>query len=185
MKPEDGPLQLYNWAEYVNPAVIKSFEKYGVEVELSTFSTIDEAVAKLASGAVGFDVFVPTQPYISLLVAGKILQPLNLSYVPNLRANVWPSLHNPWYDVGSRYTVPYTVYTTGIGWRNDFLPDYDPSKLPTHTRASGRPPTSPAASGCSTTSAKGSPWRCSATGSPTSTPTTRRTLDGASEALRN
>lgn len=130
MEPEDGPLQLYNWAEYVNPAVIKSFEKrYGVEVVLSTFSTVDEAIAKLAAGAVGFDVFVPTQPYISLLVAGKIIQPLNLSYVPNLRRNVWASLRSPWYDVGSRYTVPYTIFSTGIAWRNDLLPDYDPSKL--------------------------------------------------------
>ena len=130
IEAEGGPLKLYNWAEYINPPVIKSFEKrYGVEVELSTFSTIDEAVAKLASGAVGFDVFVPTQPFISMLVSGRILQPLNLSYIPNLHRNVWPSLVDPWYDRGSRYTVPYTIYTTGISWRNDFLPDYDPSKL--------------------------------------------------------
>jgi spermidine/putrescine transport system substrate-binding protein len=130
MEPEEGPLQLYNWAEYVNPAVMKSFEKrYGVSIELSTFSTLDEAIVKLASGAVQFDVFVPTQPFVSLLVAGKILQPLNHSYVPNLQRNVWPSLINPWYDQGARYTVPYTIYTTGISWRNDFLPDYDPSKL--------------------------------------------------------
>ncbi len=130
LEPEDGPLQLYNWAEYLNRSVIKSFEKrYGVGVELSTFSTIDEAIAKLAAGAVGYDVFVPTQPYIALLVAGKIIQPLNLSYVPNLRRNVWRSLQSPWYDVGSRYTVPYTVFSTGIAWRNDFLPDYDPGKL--------------------------------------------------------
>ena len=66
-----------------------------MDVELSTFSTIDEAIAKLASGAVGYDVFVPTQPFISMLVSGKILQPLNLSYVPNLRKNVWPSLVRP------------------------------------------------------------------------------------------
>jgi spermidine/putrescine transport system substrate-binding protein len=130
LEPESGPLQLYNWAEYVNEAVLKSFEKrYGVEVQLSTFSTLDEAVAKLAAGAVGYDVFVPTQPEISLLVAGKLIQPLNLNYVPNLRKNVWKMLQSPWYDVGSRYTVPYTVFSTGIGWRNDFLPDYDPSKL--------------------------------------------------------
>ncbi len=130
MEPEEGPLQLYNWAEYMNRAVVKSFEKkYGVGVELSTFATVDEAIAKLASGAVGYDVFVPTQPYIAMLVAGKIVQPLNLSYIPNLRKEVWRSLQSPWYDVGSRYTVPYTVFSTGIAWRNDFLPDYDPSKL--------------------------------------------------------
>lgn len=130
MEPEEGPLQLYNWAEYMNREVVKSFEKkYGVEVELTTFATIDEAIAKLATGAVGYDVFVPTQPYISLLVAGKIIQPLNLTYVPNLRKEVWTSLQSPWYDVGSRYTVPYTIFSTGIAWRNDFLPDYDPAKL--------------------------------------------------------
>jgi spermidine/putrescine transport system substrate-binding protein len=130
MKPEAGPLQLYNWAEYLNPTVIKSFEqKYGVDVEQSTFSTMDEAIAKLSSKAVQFDVFVPTLAYISLLVAGKIVQPLNHSYVPNLKANVWPSLADPWYDVGSRYTVPYTVYTTGIGWRNDKLPNFHPERL--------------------------------------------------------
>jgi spermidine/putrescine transport system substrate-binding protein len=128
LEPEAGPLQLFNWAEYLNVEVIKSFEKkYGVGVELSTFSTIDEAVAKLASGAVGYDVFVPTQPYISLLVAGKIVQPLNHTYIPNLRREVWRSLRSPWYDVGSRYTVPYTVFSTGIAWRNDYLPRYDPT----------------------------------------------------------
>lgn len=130
LEPEAGPLQLYNWSEYLNVTVVKSFEKkYGVGVELSTFSTIDEAVAKLASGAVGYDLFVPSQPALSLLVAGKIVQPLNLSYIPNLRGNVWPSLANPWYDPGSRYSVPYTVFTTGIAWRNDFLPNYQPAKL--------------------------------------------------------
>ncbi|MBS1892906.1 MAG: spermidine/putrescine ABC transporter substrate-binding protein, partial [Actinobacteria bacterium] len=130
LEPESGPLQLYNWAEYVNPAVLKSFEKrYGVGVEVSTFATLDEAVAKLAAGAVGYDVFVPTQASTTVLVAGKLIQPLNLSYVPNLRKNVWPSLRSPWYDVGSQYTVPYTLLSTGIAWRNDFLPDYDPTKF--------------------------------------------------------
>jgi spermidine/putrescine transport system substrate-binding protein len=130
LKPEAGPLQVYNWAEYLNPKVIKSFEqKYGVSVELSTFSTMDEAIAKLASKAVQFDVFVPTLPFISLLVAGRLIQPLNHSYVPNLAANVWPALVNPWYDQHARYTVPYTIYSTGIGWRNDKLPNFHPERM--------------------------------------------------------
>ena len=32
---------------------------------------------------------------------------------------MWPAFQNPWYDQQWRYTVPYTVYTTGIGWRTD------------------------------------------------------------------
>jgi spermidine/putrescine transport system substrate-binding protein len=130
LKPEAGPLQLYNWDQYINTDVVKAFEKkYGVKVQISTFTTIDEAVAKISSGTVQFDVFVPELVFLERLVVGKVLQPLNLSYVPNLQKNVWSSLHSPWYDVGARYTVPYTIYTTGIGWRADKLPGFDPSTL--------------------------------------------------------
>ena len=45
-------------------------------------------------------------------------RPLNHSYFPNIK-NVWPAFHNPWYDGEWRYSVPYTVYSTGIGWRTD------------------------------------------------------------------
>ncbi len=131
MAPEKGPLQFYNWTEYINQDVVNAFEKkYGVKVQISTFTTIDEAVSKIASGEVQFDVFVPELVFLERLVVGKVLQPLNLSYIPNLRQNVWPSLASPWYDVGSRYTVPYTVYTTGIGWRADKLPGFNPANYP-------------------------------------------------------
>jgi spermidine/putrescine transport system substrate-binding protein len=130
LQPEKGPLQLYNWLQYINQDVVNAFQKkYNVKVQISTFTTIDEAVAKIASGAVQYDVFVPELVFLERLAVGKVLQPLNGSYIPNLKANVWPSLVNPWYDVGSRYTVPYTVYTTGIGWRTDKLPGFTPAKL--------------------------------------------------------
>jgi spermidine/putrescine transport system substrate-binding protein len=126
--PEAGPLKFYNWQQYINPDVVKAFEKkYGVKVQISTFDTIDEAIAKLASGAVQYDVFVPEPVFMERLVVGKILQPINLSYIPNLKKNVWPAFTNPWYDQGSRYSVPYTVYTTGIGWRADKLPGFNPA----------------------------------------------------------
>ncbi len=130
LRPEKGPLQIYNWIDYINPQVVKSFEKkYGVGVQISTFTTIDEAVAKIASGQVQFDVFVPELVFLERLAVGKVLQPLNLSYVPNLHQNVWPSLTSPWYDAGSHYTVPYTIYTTGIGWRADKLKGFNPAQL--------------------------------------------------------
>ncbi len=128
--PEKGPLELYNWIAYINPQVITDFEKkYKVKVRLSTFVTIEEAITKLTSGQVQYDVFWPTAAYIEELVAGKLVQPINHSYIPNLAANVWPSLQNPWYDQGSRYSVPYTIYTVGIGWRADKLPGFNPDKL--------------------------------------------------------
>ena len=52
-------------------------------------------------------------------MAGKLLQPLNHDYLPNLEKNVWPTLADPFYDRKSRYTTPYVTYSTGIGWRTD------------------------------------------------------------------
>ena len=52
-------------------------------------------------------------------MARQLLQPLNHTYLPNLEANVWPELRDPFYDRGATYTVPYVVWQDGIGWRND------------------------------------------------------------------
>jgi spermidine/putrescine transport system substrate-binding protein len=120
LDPEAGPLKIYNWRGYLWPKIMKRFGKeYDVEVQLSTFSTMDEAVAKIASAAVDYDVFFPTPDRLSRLVLEKTVQPLNHHYLPNLQKTIWPSLRDPFYDKGSRYTVPYTIYTTGIGYRAD------------------------------------------------------------------
>ncbi len=130
LRPETGPLELYNWMDYINLDVVKDFErKYNVGVRVTTFSSTDEMFTKISSGAVHFDLVIPSPEELDRLVAGKLLQPLNLDYIPNLKANVWPWLADPWYDRGSRYTVPYTVLSTGIAWRADKLPGFDPSKL--------------------------------------------------------
>jgi spermidine/putrescine transport system substrate-binding protein len=128
LQPEKGTLKLFNYAEYINPDTVKAFEKeFGVKVQITTFTTMTEAVEKLRSGAATFDVFFPTPDVIGKVVAGKLLQPLNKSYLPNLK-NVWPTLQDPFYDQGSRYSVPYTLYTTGIAFRRDRVKT-EPSKL--------------------------------------------------------
>jgi spermidine/putrescine transport system substrate-binding protein len=128
-KPErGGELRIYNYADYLNPAVLKEFGKReGVSVRVTTFQTLDEAFSKLSAGQ-QFDVIFSTPDQLSRLVGRKLVAPLNLDLVPNLR-NVWPEIQSPSYDVGARYSVPYTVYTTGVGWRNDKLGSFDPRKL--------------------------------------------------------
>jgi len=120
LQPESGAtLKVYNWEQYIWPRIVDEFAaKYEVEVEISTFSDMDEALATLRSGT-DFDVFFHRTDVISKLVDGRFLRPLNHSYIPNLSANVWSVYGNPFYDQGARYGVPYTVYTTGIVWRTD------------------------------------------------------------------
>jgi len=89
-------------------------------VEISTFADVDEALAKVRTGQVDFDVYFPDPSLLGKLVVSRLVRPINHSYIPNL-SNVWSNLQSPFYDVGSRYTVPYTIYSTGIGWRNDHV----------------------------------------------------------------
>lgn len=122
MTPEKGAtLRIYNYADYLSPQAIKAFEdQYGCKIEVSTFNDGDEAITKLRSG-VDFDIYNANYTEMSRLVTGGLLRPLNHSYLQNI-SNVWPSFTNPWYDQGWQYTVPYTIYTTGMGWRSDQVP---------------------------------------------------------------
>jgi spermidine/putrescine transport system substrate-binding protein len=88
---------------------------------VTTFNNMTEALAKLGSGQVNFDVFMGvTADVIGKIVGQQIIQPLNHSYLPNI-TQAWREFTNPFYDQHWQYTVPYTIYTTGIAWRKDHV----------------------------------------------------------------
>jgi len=124
LAPEQGAtLRIFNWVAYLNPQIMKDFgKKYNCKVELTTFNNMDEAMAKLRTGQLNFDIFFPTVDFMAQLVDGKLIQPVNHSYIPNI-TQAWPEFTNPFYDGRWKYTVPYTIYTTGIAWRKDHVPE--------------------------------------------------------------
>jgi spermidine/putrescine transport system substrate-binding protein len=120
---QDATLRIFNWVAYINPQVVKDFgKKFKCKVEVTTFNNMDEAMSKLRSGQLSFDIFFPTIDVMGQLVEGKMIQPINHSYVPNI-TQAWPDFQNPFYDGKWQYTVPYTIYTTGIAWRKDHVPE--------------------------------------------------------------
>jgi spermidine/putrescine transport system substrate-binding protein len=132
MKPEsNATLQIYNWHYYLSPSVIKSFEqKYNCQVSRTYFNDLDPAVTRITAGQNEFDLFFGMQIFVvGKLIAGGFVRPINHDYIPNLKANIWDSLQSPFYDVGSRFTVPYSLWNTGIFWRNDMVKQ-DISKMP-------------------------------------------------------
>jgi spermidine/putrescine transport system substrate-binding protein len=131
MKPETGgTFTIFNYPAYLDPAVLKAFgKKYGVTVKVTPFDDITTGVTKLASGTVTPDVTEMTPDLLSRVVAGKLVKPLNLDYIPNLK-NVWSGFQSPYYDVESRYGVPYTVYSTGIAYRTDQVTEDIPNLKP-------------------------------------------------------
>ena len=115
LDPEtDTTFTVFNWIDYLWPKKLRDFgEKYGVKTELTTFYNSETAVERIRSGELQADIYFPTYDYLPRLVAAKLMQPLNHDYLPNI-ANLWPSIQSPFYDQDSQYSVPYTIYTTGI-----------------------------------------------------------------------
>ncbi len=125
---ETGTLQMYNWDSYIYKKVVAAFEdQFNVKVEITTFNNMEEGIQKLVAGQVKPDVFFPTTDYISRLAAKDLIQPLQHEMIPNMEAVVWKAFWDPgpWYDVGWQYTIPYTIYTTGIAYRRDRVKDAD------------------------------------------------------------
>jgi len=115
-----GDFIVYVYADYIDKGLVTAFCKaHGVNMQLTTYDSQDEAITKQATHAVRPDVVNITPDRLAQAVAGKLIKPINHDYIPNLKGNVWDSLQSPFYDVGSRFTVPYTIYKTGIGWRTD------------------------------------------------------------------
>ncbi len=125
LEPEAGPLRIFGYADYIWKKDRNRFsERFGVDVEYTSFETPEEMIAKLQAQGSSFDLLVTiTIENVGKLATGKLIQPLNHSYLPNFAANAWDAVKDPFYDKGSRYTVPYAVYSTGFGYRNDLVKD--------------------------------------------------------------
>ena len=55
-----GALHLYNWCNYTNPELIERFEEvHDVEVTVTEYDSIDDALATIRAGGHGFDLVVP------------------------------------------------------------------------------------------------------------------------------
>ena len=125
-------LHLYNWNNYIAPETIKRFE--GVcqcEVVQTYYSDNEELLAKLAAGAKGYDVLVPTSNAVQALIRGGQLKPFDKTALPNLK-NVDPAYLNTPFDPNNQYSVPYAMSTTIIGYNDEKMKELG---LPTDTWA--------------------------------------------------
>jgi|RhiMetdeSRZDD1v2_1073273.scaffolds.fasta_scaffold336655_2 spermidine/putrescine transport system substrate-binding protein len=120
LEPETGgDFKILNYDAYMAPGIMKDFgDRHGVQVQVTPYSNYDEMLAKIRTPGESFDLVFPGPSVLSKMVYAELLQPMNHSYVPNLK-NLWPEYQDPWYDRGARYTVPYTIYGTGVMYRAD------------------------------------------------------------------
>jgi spermidine/putrescine transport system substrate-binding protein len=123
---------LYNWNNYIAPETIKRFEdSCKCEVVQTYYSDNEELLAKLAAGAKGYDMLVPTSNAVQALIKGGQLKPIDKSQLPNLK-NINPIYMNTPFDPGNQYSVPYAMSTTIIGYNDVKMKELG---LPTDTWA--------------------------------------------------
>ena len=112
-------LHVYNWSEYIDPQIYADFEEeFGVHVVEDTFASNEELLAKLQAGAAGYDVIVPSDYMVEIMIEEGLLAKLNRDNISNIK-NIDPKFANPPYDPGMVYCVPYQWGTTGIGYNAD------------------------------------------------------------------
>ena len=101
-------LNVFVWTEYVSEASIKAFEEEsGIKVNVSTYSSNEDLLAKLKSESEGtYDVILPSDYAVEYLVKQGELEELDKTKLPNLE-NIDPAFLDEAYDPGNKYTVPY------------------------------------------------------------------------------
>jgi len=133
-KPEAKVLNFYNWTDYIADDTIPNFQKEtGIKVTYDNYSSNDDLFAKIRTGGTGYDIIVPTDATMVKMKHANLLQPLDLSLIPNVK-NLDPRFRTAAYDPGNQYSIPWQWGTTGIGFDKTkvggTVTDWDAFNLP-------------------------------------------------------
>lgn len=119
-------LNVYNWGEYISDGSEDSFdtirefetwyeETYGqkVTVNYSTYASNEDMYNKISSGAVSYDVIIPSDYMIAKMAEENLLHPLNFENIPNYQY-IDDAFKGLYYDPQNQYSVPYTYGIVGV-----------------------------------------------------------------------
>ena len=130
-------LNVYNWGEYISDGsegtldTISAFEQwyeetYGtpVKVNYDTFSSNEDMYAKVSSGAVSYDLVIPSDYMIARMKDEGMLLPLNYNNIPNYQY-IGEDFRGLYYDPDNQYTVPYTYGIVGVIYNANVVDEAD------------------------------------------------------------
>ncbi|MDI9409101.1 MAG: extracellular solute-binding protein [Candidatus Pacebacteria bacterium] len=122
-------VNVFSWADYVDPKVVKNFEKEtGIKVVFDTYDSASTVEAKLATGASGYDVVNTDELTSERLARIGQLKELDRSKIPNWK-NLDPAILRimALSDPGNKYNAPLYHGTFGIMYNVDKVKAVDPS----------------------------------------------------------
>jgi len=115
---QERVVHVYNWSDYIDPKVLGDFTKEtGIKVVYDTYDSNESLETKLLAGKTGYDVVVPSAPFLQRQIQAGVFQKLDKSKLPNakgLSPEVMARLAV--YDPGNQYAVNYMWYATGVAY---------------------------------------------------------------------
>lgn len=114
---DEKQLNVYNWSDYIGEHTVENFEKAtGIKVQYDVYDSNEALEAKLMAGNTGYDVVVPTGPFLGRQIKAGIYQKIDKSKLKNY-GNLDPKVLaiEAAFDPGNQYAVPYFWGTVGIG----------------------------------------------------------------------
>ncbi len=114
-------ITVFNWFDYIDESVIKTFEEEtGIKVNYTMFTTNEEMFAKLEKGSGAYDVIFPSDYIIERMIKSDMLAELDLNVMPNV-ANLIDWCKSPDYDPETKYSVAYMWGTVGILYNTEMV----------------------------------------------------------------
>ncbi len=116
-------LTVFTWADYLSDDAKAGFEKANdCTVVIDTFDSNEAMLAKLESGATGYDILVPSSYAVQALTRKSMLLPLDHSKLPNLK-NVDTAYLAKAADTKMEFAVPYMMAPTCLAYLDSKVPD--------------------------------------------------------------
>ena len=102
------------WNNYISEELLQKFTKEtGIKVNVTTYASNEELLAKVQSGASGIDVAVPSDYMVDVMTKLDLLQKLKTDQIPNSK-NVNETFLKQSFDPANDYSLPYAWTTVGI-----------------------------------------------------------------------
>jgi spermidine/putrescine transport system substrate-binding protein/spermidine/putrescine transport system permease protein len=115
-------LNIYCWSSYISPRLVRGFEnRFHCHINYDLYDSNEALLAKLQGGNVNYDLVIPSDYMVQILIQQRLLARLDKSRLPNVWANVNPRFLNLPFDPHNDYSVPYAWGTTGLAYRSDLV----------------------------------------------------------------
>ena len=120
---EEKTVTIYNWSDYIGDTTTADFEaKTGIKVIYDVMDSNEVLETKLLAGRTGYDIVVPTAPFLERQIKAGVYRKLDKSKLPNL-ANMDPDImkRTAAHDPGNEHSIVYLWGTVGLGYNVDLV----------------------------------------------------------------